>query len=134
MRLVTAVSWALTAAPVALHAAGCENPLSYDERRAVVAEEAKGDPVLFEAIALEHTKDADLSRPQGEPIRISWDQALKLILLGTVRTAVQHHDLSIALITRSGRQFTTRESRLGEIWKAVAIVDPCGVYITKVTE
>jgi len=100
-----------------------------------VNEEAGGDLVLGEAIALEQAKERDLSTtPIPSAPRISWDQARKLIRLGAVRVAAQHHDLTVLLITRSGKAFSTLEPRLDDVWEAVATVDPCGVYTIKVTE
>ena len=126
----------LFATPALLDAATCKDPLSSDQRQAVIDQDAKGDPVLAEAIALEQAKDRDLSPAKGAatPTVIAWEQARRLLLLGAVRTAAQHHDLSVFMITRSGKAFTTREPRLDEIWKVVAEVDPCGVYIIRLTE
>jgi hypothetical protein len=136
MRFVLIAACALLVTPALLNAATCKGPLSSDERRAVIDEDAKGDPVLAEAIALERAKYQDLSpaKDVASPVKIAWEQARRLLLLGAVRVAAEHHDLSVFLFTKSGKAFTTREPHLDEIWKVVKEVDPCGVYVVRLTE
>jgi hypothetical protein len=136
MRIVVITACVLLVPPALLNAATCKDPLSSNERRAVIDEDAKGDPVLAEAIALERAKYQRLSPAEdvASPTETAWEQARRLVLLGAVRVVAQHHDLSVFLFTKSRKAFTTREPRLDEIWKVVKEVDPCGVYVSRLTE
>jgi len=136
MRIVVVTACVLLVTPALLNAATCRDPLSSDERRAVIDEDAKGDPVLAEAIALERAKYEDISPAKDvvSPAKIAWEHARRLVLLGAVRVVAQHHDLSVFLFTKSGKAFTTREPHLDDIWKVVKEVDPCGVYVARLTE
>ena len=136
MRIAVITACVLIVTPALLNAATCKYPLSSDESRAVINEDAKGDPVLAEAIALERAKYQDLSpaKDVASPTEITWEQARRLLLLGAVRIVWAHHNLSVFLFTKSGKAFTTREPRLNEIWKVVQEVDPCDVYVIRMTE
>jgi hypothetical protein len=92
-----------------------------------------GDPIVMEAIDQEKKK-YDEAAPISNPSPIQWEQARKLVLLGVVRTTFQLHDLTVRLVTASGRWFVTREPRIDEIYRVAAVVDPCHVYIRHVTE
>jgi len=108
--------------------------LTPEQWQSVLAEKADGDPVLLEAIEHEHTRGHDDPAPKGAPIPISWTQARTLILLGTVRTTYQAHDLKVVLATHSGRRFITQEPTLDAVSKVVSAVDPCHAYIRQVME
>jgi hypothetical protein len=108
--------------------------LTPEQWRSVLAEQADGDPVLLEAVEQEHVRSQGDPVPKGVPIAISWTQARTLILLGTVRTTYQKHDLKVILATHSGRRFITQEPTLDAVTKVVAEVDPCHAYIRQVTE
>jgi hypothetical protein len=109
--------------------------LTPEQWQSVLNEEPNGDPVLVEAIAAEKARHDYLGAMEtAEPIAIDWAQARKLVLLGVVRTTFQSHDLTVRLLTRSGRLYVTEEPRIDEIWRVAHIVDPCDVYIQHVTE
>jgi hypothetical protein len=108
--------------------------LTHEQWRAVLAETPNGDPVLEEAVALEKAKYKEERPDVGQPIRVEWLQARKLILLGAVKTAVQYHDLSVWLLTATGKAYLTREPKIDEVFQVTSVVDPCGIYIQHVTE
>ena len=102
--------------------------------QSVLAGEAGGDPVVQEEIEHQHARDQRDPAPKGPPTPISWTQATTLILLGTVRTAYQSHDLKVVLAMHSGRLFSAREPVLDDVFRIVAAADPCHSYIRLVTE
>lgn len=112
----------------------CGEILSPDQWKSVLSEKADGDPVLSEAIEHERARNQDDPSPKGIPMLISWTQARTLVLLGTVRTTHQMHDLKVVLVTISGRRFVTAEPKIDEIDKVVAVVDPCHAYVRQLTE
>jgi hypothetical protein len=136
MRMPLLLACFIVITPVMAASPKCkvDEPLSLEQRQAVVKNDARGDPLVLEAIALEHAKSPDFSHQAGTATPVTWQQAQKLIWLGAARTVFQHRDLSVTIISSSGRKFTTREPRLGDAWDAVAKVDPCGIDIIKVAE
>jgi hypothetical protein len=107
--------------------------LTPEQWQAILAGNARGDPVLQEVIAHERERARDDPPQSGVPVQISWKQARTLILLGTVRTTYQAHDLKVLLAMNSGRRFT-EEPKLDAISRVVGTVDPCHAYIRQVTE
>jgi hypothetical protein len=110
------------------------NLLSPDQWKAILAEKADGGPVVQEVIAHEHEMQREDPPQSGVPVHISWKQARTLILLGTVRTTYQSHDLKVLLALNSGRRFITEEPKLDAVIQVVNMVDPCGAHIRLVTE
>jgi hypothetical protein len=108
--------------------------LSVEQWQSVLNETPGDDPVLEEAIALEKAKYGEEPPNLEKAIRVNWDQARKLILLGAVRQTEQNHNLTVWLITGTGRIYVSREPHIDEIYRVAGIVDPCGVYIQHTTE
>jgi len=115
--------------------------LSPEQWRAVLDGRAGGDPVLEEAAALERVSESDanqdgvrLVRPGDQPQILTWGQARTIILLGAARLLVQSHNLTVQILARSGKSYKTHEPRIDDVWKIAAIVDPCGIYIRRVTQ
>lgn len=63
------------------------------------------------------------------PVAISWDQARKLVLLGSVRTILRTKGLQLRLVSRSGNVFVTAEPTEGDARRLADVVDPCHVFI-----
>ena len=108
--------------------------LSYEQWQAVLSERADGDPVLEEAIAVEKVKYGAKAPVVGDPIKIGWAQARKLVLLGAIRQTFEAHDLTVMLLSISGRRYTTKQPTLNELSRVVAAVDPCAIFIMRVLE
>lgn len=108
--------------------------LSFEQWQSVLNETPGDDPVLEEAIALEKAKYGEKPPTLEKAIRVTWDQARKLILLGAVRQTEQSHDLTVWLITGTGRIYVSREPQIDEIYRVAGIVDPCDIYIQHTTE
>ncbi len=107
--------------------------LTPEQWRAVLNEKAGGDPVLEEAIAVERYRYQERS-PQSKDIPIDWAQVRKLVLLGAVKQTFEHADLTIVVITITGRAYTSQEPHAGDLGRLTEVVDPCGVYILRTLE
>ena len=108
--------------------------LTPEQWQAVLNEKAGGDPVLEEAIAVEKYKYQERSPKSKDHTPIDWAQVRKLVLLGAVKETFEHADLTVALVTVSGRAYTSREPHAGDLGRLTDVVDPCGVYILRVLE
>ena len=108
--------------------------LTQEQWQAVLNEKAGGDPVLEEAIAVEKYKYQERSPKSKDLIPIDWAQVRKLFLLGAVKETFEHADLTVALVTVSGRAYTSRESHASDLGRLADVVDPCGVYILRAFE
>ena len=108
--------------------------LTPEQWQAVLNEKAGGDPVLEEAIAVEKYKYQERSPKSKGLTPIDWAQVRKLVLLGAVKETSEHADLTVALVTVSGRAYTSRESHAGDLRRLTDVVDPCGVYILRTLE
>jgi hypothetical protein len=47
-------------------------------------------------------------------VRISWDQARKIILIGAARVIIQGHDLTVRVTSRSGKTYITTEPQIDD--------------------
>jgi hypothetical protein len=65
---------------------------------------------------------------------IDWEQAKRMVWNAIVTTTIQGHDLSVVLVTKSGRVYRTKEPKIDEIYRVAALIDPCHRYITHITE
>ena len=100
----------------------------------MLEEQAHGDPVVEEAIWQERAKRGIAPHKPIETIRITWDQAQKLILLGAIRETFENLNLSVVLTAHSGRKYRAQQPQSDSLSRAIAVVDPCGVYISRVLE
>ena len=132
LALSLCVSMPLTAWSGSPHA--CDTNLTHEQWRAVRNETSGGDPVLDEAIAVEKARYAEDSSNKPQPVAVDWAEAKKIVLLGAVRQTFEHLDRTVTLLTWSGRLYTSREPRQGDLGRLTTVVDPCGVYILRTLE
>jgi hypothetical protein len=134
----------LTPAPViadeAIPASHCEiedaaQGLTDSERRAV----GKSN-VPFDAVTFEYTlKWGSPNRPPALPridkaAGIDWQQAKRMIYEGLVTTIVQTSALEIFVIGTSGKAYKAHEPAIDAALHAAKVVDPCGKFISFITE
>ena len=98
--------------------------LTYEQWQQVLSEESVGDPVIEEAIAVERAKYPHDAPTSVAPIKIEWEAARKLVLLGAIRQTFEAHDLSVKLVSISGQRYASREPKIGEIGRVADTVDP----------
>ena len=65
---------------------------------------------------------------------ISWEEALALIRSGEVHSVSQTHALEVALRTRTGARYTTREPEIDAVLRAVRELAPNAGEIAIATE
>jgi hypothetical protein len=93
------------------------------------------DPVIQEYL-LQHPRAlTPPDRPDySKAIPISWDDAKRMILRGYVTVIVQSHNRGVDIKTSKGSSFTTIEPRIGEVFNIASVVDPCRLFILRITE
>ncbi|GAA4641635.1 hypothetical protein GCM10023115_01090 [Pontixanthobacter gangjinensis] len=69
-----------------------------------------------------------------EPAEISWTEAVEYINSGGVETAMQTHSLFVYLQMKDGREFTTTEPNIDEVFRVIRNCgEPCA-DIARITE
>ncbi len=68
------------------------------------------------------------------PGAITWEQALAVIRSGEVRSVMQSHDLAVAITTKSGARYTTKEPRIDDVIRAAREEAPNAGEIAIMTE
>ena len=91
------------------------------------------DPVISEArFLLDRGPIEDISGDEmRRAISITWSQARRLLLLGTVtRLYTKYPAEGLYLGTRSKKVYFTKVTQPDDLWDLTKLVDPCGVYIS----
>jgi hypothetical protein len=109
--------------------------LSRDELEALRNKNRAFSPLVSELLDQRSSPNAPPKLPDVSAAqRIDWEQARRMVWNGLVTTTLQGHDLSVVLVTTSGRVYRTTEPRIDEIYRVAALIDPCHRYIRHITE
>ena len=95
--------------------------------------EVEGPPVVSEASFLLNRgpTEAISGDEMRRAISISWGQARRLLLLGTVNRLYTRYPAEALYVgTRSGKVYLTKVTQPDDLWSLTKLVDPCGVYIS----
>jgi hypothetical protein len=106
-----------------------EDLLSPKQWREVQSGGSSQDPVLREQALVQRAHRAGPSIGSKSVVPIAWDQAKKMILLGSVKALITDKGQEMRLVALSGSVFSTHEPTEGDARHLVDVVDPCHVFI-----
>ena len=116
-----------------------ESLLSQEQWNAVRAAALRGQPLVGDTVLKEElivqrraVKSGEIahSKTMQRAVVIPWEQARKMILLGTVRSIFHSQGSKVWLTTLSGRTFASLEPNGSDTQELVNVVDPCRVFIS----
>jgi hypothetical protein len=92
----------------------------------------------YNAIVRERFAEEDIIEPDlpdfPNAMEIPWNEAKRLVWMGSIKTIWQRHDLTVYLLSNSGNSYVTVENHIDEIFHVMRRVDPCGLFIVGITQ